>query len=315
MNMDITHALATGAVILTEGAVVERLRREFQADLDPHVVHAGFIYDPARRSTLESIYRQYIIIGQAAHLPLVLHTPTWRASQEHLNAAGLADRDVNGDCVRFLAQLRDECGTGRAPIYISGMIGPRGDAYRAADALPTAEAARYHDYQISRLAAAGVDFLSAMTLPALSEALGIARAMAQTELPYILSFVVRSQGALLDGTSLADAIDLIDSSVQPQPLGYMVNCVHPAVLDMALTAPGRRSPALKVRMLGCQANTSRLSPEALDNRAELDADTPDALANALWGLHSEHGLRILGGCCGTDDRYIRALADRMVSGI
>ncbi len=31
----------------------------------------------------------------------------------------------------------------------------------------------------------------------------------------------------------------------------------------------------------------------------------------MWGIHEGFGLRIVGGCCGTDDRHVRALAARM----
>jgi methionine synthase I (cobalamin-dependent) len=31
----------------------------------------------------------------------------------------------------------------------------------------------------------------------------------------------------------------------------------------------------------------------------------------MWKIHEDFGLRVLGGCCGTDDRHIRALAARM----
>jgi methionine synthase I (cobalamin-dependent) len=31
------------------------------------------------------------------------------------------------------------------------------------------------------------------------------------------------------------------------------------------------------------------------------------------GIHRDFGLRVLGGCCGTDDRHMRALALRMAS--
>jgi hypothetical protein len=53
-----------GAVILAEGAVIERLRRDSSVELDPHVENAGLIYDPAGSAVLESIYREYIDIGQ-----------------------------------------------------------------------------------------------------------------------------------------------------------------------------------------------------------------------------------------------------------
>ncbi|GGJ02552.1 hypothetical protein GCM10010885_09810 [Alicyclobacillus cellulosilyticus] len=48
----IDDLLRAADVVFTEGAVVERLRRELSAPLDPHVVHAHLVYDPAWRHRL-----------------------------------------------------------------------------------------------------------------------------------------------------------------------------------------------------------------------------------------------------------------------
>jgi homocysteine S-methyltransferase len=56
-----------------------------------------------------------------------------------------------------------------------------------------------------------------------------------------------------------------------------------------------------------RANASRLSHAELDAAPELDAGDPDELARQLADLHPL-GVTVLGGCCGTDVRHIRALA-------
>jgi homocysteine S-methyltransferase len=43
----------------------------------------------------------------------------------------------------------------------------------------------------------------------------------------------------------------------------------------------------------------------------LEGDDPETFAAGMWGIHEDFGLRIVGGCCGTDDRHVRALAARM----
>jgi homocysteine S-methyltransferase len=102
----------------------------------------------------------------------------------------------------------------------------RGDAYSPAEALLVDEALEFHAWQAGKLADTGADFLLAATLPALSEATGLALALAATGKPYLLSFVVRPEGTLLDGTPLKDAIAAIDSAVTPSPLAYLINCTH-----------------------------------------------------------------------------------------
>lgn len=304
MNGKFTVLYNDSPMMFTEGAVIERLRRETAFQLDPHIAHAAFIYSPDRRVALKAIYREYIDAVRPSGLPLILFTPTWRASSDRLMLAAMSKRDVNGDNVAFMKDIIREAGRYSERILLGGLIGCRGDAYKPADALPAAESAIYHSSQINALASSGVDFLCAATLPAITEATGVARVMAQTTLPYILSFVLRRNGTLLDGTSLAAAIDGIDSTVSRKPAGYWVNCTHPTVLQEVMQ---NSSGLIRSRVIGIQANTSSKSPEELDGSAYLDTEDPEIFASLMLGLYRSFGVRILGGCCGTDAWHIRAL--------
>ena len=50
-QLSFVDAYRTFPYILTEGAIVERLRHEFHIPLDEHLVHAALIYDDAHRDT------------------------------------------------------------------------------------------------------------------------------------------------------------------------------------------------------------------------------------------------------------------------
>lgn len=305
--MDFPNALQRHRVILAEGAVIERLRHETDLALDPHALHAGWVLDAAGRRALRGVYREYLAVGRRYDRPLILGAPTWRASPERLQRAGIdAGVRLNTRAVTFLKELRDE---DQARAYVAGMIACRHDAYRPQEALDAATAERFHAPQAEALAAGGPDLILAATLPARSEAAGMARALAATGVPYLVSFVIRPDGRLLDGNLLDAAMASIDDAVAPTPAGYMVNCVHPDHVGAALAAVPP-SP----RLLGIQGNASRLSPEELDGRAELDRSPPDEWAAATVGLHRRYGLRILGGCCGTDARHIRAVAAALAAG-
>lgn len=303
--------LRNNRYILGEGAVIERVRREFAFPLHPHLANAEMIYHAEGSAILAKIYRQYLAIGQEYRVPMLILTPTWRASQENIAQSGLKERDVNGDGLRFLSGLRKEYGTYAKKILIGGLVGSRGDAYKPGEALTSDASFVFHQFQTQALASAGVDFLIASTLPALSEALGIARAMAQTGVAYIISFVVRPTGTLLDATPLAQAISEIDRCTTPRPLCYMANCTHPSVLSQALGHALHSSVMVRERLLGLQANTSTKSPEELDGAVALESEEPEALAQKMVAVHREWGIKILGGCCGTDDGHIRAIAEKM----
>ncbi len=310
--MDFLEVLVRAPAILTEGSVIERLRRDPAVELDPFVLHSAFIYDPLKRATLQAIYRQYLGIGHASRLPMLVLTPTWRANPERLMRAGLEGKDLNGDCARFLAQLRREYRGYARRVFIGGLMGCKGDAYRPQEALPRKEAVLFHRAQAEALGSAGVDFLIASTLPAMSEALGMSEAMAGLGLPYIMSFIVGPQGALLDGTPLHEAISSMDREISRPPAAYMVNCVHPSAFRTAFAHEAKRMPSLAVRLVGLQANTSAKSPQELENRPVLDTEEPEVFADAMLTLNRDLGIRVLGGCCGTDQRHIQLLAERWV---
>lgn len=297
-------------IIIGEGAVIERLRRDTEWELDPYVVNSAFIYDEEKRSTLEAIYRQYLDVGSASGLPLLLSTPTWRASRERIKTAGYKERAVNEDNYRFLDDLRRAYGAYADKVAICGLMSCRGDAYNPAERLSENDAREFHAWQARKLAETGVDFLLASTLPALSEAIGLASAQAATGKPYIISFVFRPGGTLLDGTPLKDAVAAIDAKVNPKPLAYMCNCTHASIFRSAMMHEAHVSSLVRKRVIGLLANTAALEPEELDSSKDLVAEAPEIFGRDMASLHGEFGMKILGGCCGTDHRHIQSLASQ-----
>jgi len=293
---------------LSEGSIYERLRRHPGIDFDPHVAHATLIYEERAAALLEQLHREYLNVGQRHRLTMLALTDTWRANKERIGRSKYHDRPVNQDNVRFLTSLRESFGAGASTIFIGGQIGPQGDAYTPEEAPASGPAERFHAFQVEALAEAGVDCLYASTLPALSEAQGIATAMANTRVPYVLSFVVRRDGGLLDGTPLAHAIDTIDGTTPRPPAGYAVNCVHPIVLHQALTGLERQHPAMIRRIVSFQANTSARDPKELDALGELETEPADTLAASMLKAYRRFRMPFSGGCCGTDASHIEALA-------
>ena len=93
--MKFEDALKNAPVMLTEGAVIERLNREASIELDPFVAHAGLIYDEAGKKTMSAIYRQYINIGFRYKLPIIVSAPTWRASPERISKSRYNNMSIN----------------------------------------------------------------------------------------------------------------------------------------------------------------------------------------------------------------------------
>ena len=56
------------------------------------------------------------------------------------------------------------------------------------------------------------------------------------------------------------------------------------------------------RVIGLKANASNLPPDQLDKLDHLEEGQPERFAELMLDLRRDYGLRLLGGCCGTDDR-------------
>ncbi len=297
--------------MLTEGSVVERLRRTAGFALDQHIENTAVVFDDANRNRLSSIYREYIEIAQATNVPMAIYTPTWRANSDRLLRSGFGTTsDVNVACCKYMRELRAAFGSFAKSIYLGGLIGCKGDAYDPVFALNESQASDYHREQVLALKKGGVDFLIAQTLPALPEATGIAEAMSECDIPYIISFIVDKNGILLDGTSLGDAIQRIDGAVTPEPLAYMINCTHSQAAERALASI--QELTLRGRVMGFQGNASKLPPALLDKRPAVDAESASEFAIGALRLHREYGVKMLGGCCGTDISHIQALSDLLM---
>lgn len=303
--MSFETLLNTEKYILSQGSVFELLRRSPEVVFDNDIFHAGLIYDEHFSKVLEGVYRSYIETAVDSGFAMTIGTATWRANKERIRASAFSNHAVNEDNVQFLKDIRASYSNADIPIFIEGEIGPSGDAYKPQEALDEDAAYSFHAPQIQALASSGVDFLQASTFPALSEGLGVARSMAETGLPYVISFIVDKSSHLLDGTKLSHAIARIDDAVGTHPAKFGINCVHPKILHQALD----ENPGIKGRIISFHGNTSHLSAAELDGSDELITEEPAAFAHAYKELLNDHDIKIIGGCCGSNPDHIRAIAN------
>lgn len=307
MEKNLLSAFARGDRFLMEGALGERLKREFGLLPHPEVALAVHGITEAGQAALKALWWEYASIAHDHGLPFLATTPTRRANRARAAKAGF-DQTLIRENVRFLRSVLD---TWPGTSYLGGMVGCHGDAYTGEAALSEGEARDFHRWQVEALVEEQVDFLYGALLPTLPEAAGLARAMAETGLPYILSFTIQKDGCLIDGTPLSHAIQLIDGMVHPAPLCYMTNCVHPSIVCEALSVPCNEVPLVKSRFLGIQGNISPLSYAELDRATDLLTSDPVSFAHAAVRLLELAPFQIFGGCCGTDGRHLRQIARRL----
>ena len=300
--------LAGDRVFLTDGGLETTLIFHRGLDL-PEFAAFPLLDDADGRATLRDYFRPYLAAARARGAGFVLDTATWRANRDWGAQVGYdpaaLDR-VNRDAVAFAKELRDEAGDAPQPIVISGVIGPRGDGYQPGALMSAGEAESYHAAQAASLAGGGADLVAAITMNYVEEAVGVARAAAGAGIPAAISFTVETDGRLPSGQSLGEAIEQVDAETLGSPRYYMVNCAHPSHFAGVVSEGG----AWRERIAGLRANASAKSHAELDEATELDEGDPGALAAGYVSLRPQlPNVTVLGGCCGTDERHVAAVAE------
>lgn len=301
--MNITEAFSARPLFLMDGAIGTRLEGEYGLTHDPVLALATHVRSDAGRRALAEIWGGYAEVARKHNLPFLANTATRRATRERTRQAG-TDESILTDNARFLRSLLDAL---PGPAYLGGTVGSRGNSYTGDDTMGEDEAQEFHSWSVGGFARAGVDYIYAGIMPNLPEAVGLARACADAGLPSIISFMLRPDGHLVGGASLHDAIAAIDAASDVKPLCYSANCVYPDVIADALSAECNQTPLVRERFLGVMPNASPLPSDALDGCGVVHQSSPETLAESLRKLAEQMTIRIIGGCCGTDERYLDAM--------
>jgi homocysteine S-methyltransferase len=299
--------LAAPAPYLTDGGLETTLIYHHGLDL-PCFAAFPLLDTEDGRAHLERYYSAFAKVARDAGTGFVLDTVTWRASPDWGTELGYGTEDlvrISRQGAEFAQALRRKWETATTPVLVNGVAGPRGDGYVQGRAMSRDEAEAFHAPQIAALVEGGVEMVTAVTMTYVAEAIGVARAAISLGVPVVISFTVETDGRLPSGQSLAEAIAEVDEATEGAVLYFMINCAHPDHYSGDVAGDG----AWRYRLGGLRSNASRLSHEELDNSIELDAGDPVEFGALTRALLSElPNIRVLGGCCGTDDRHIRCVA-------
>jgi homocysteine S-methyltransferase len=120
---------------------------------------------------------------------------------------------------------------------------------------------------------------------------------------------VETAGVLPSGEPLRTAMAAVDADAVARgyrlPAYYMLNCAHPSHFEPVLRSLGEQ----RHRLRGVRANASRLSHAELDAATALDSGNAAELGQDYARVHeSLPDLAVVGGCCGTDQRHVAAIA-------
>ncbi|KGO46251.1 Homocysteine S-methyltransferase [Penicillium expansum] len=306
--------LVSSELFVTEGGIETTLIYRKNIDM-PGFSTLPLLGTEEGRKTILSIYQDYVNIALAHSTGIVLETRTWRGSPVWSSTIGLSVAqivDLNRTAVKILRDLRHMTETPSTPIVISGAMGPLQDAYKdSTDMYSFSQAREYYGVQIRAFAEEGVDMLCIMTVTNLDEATAAVRVAREYNLPIHVSFSIETDGQLRGGRTLEDAIREVDRLTENYTTYFGVNCAHPRHIMIALQG---MSDDVRSRIGSIRGNSSLKCHDELDNSVVLDRGDISVWVQEFNGLlNILPGLKVVGGCCGTDEEHVDAIARRIHS--
>ncbi len=255
---------------------------------------------------IRGLHRAYLEAGSDA-----VETNTFGASPVTLGEYGLADRayEINKAAAQLARECADDFSTPEQPRYVFGSIGP-GTKLPSLGHIEFDPLCDAYKVQIRGLLDGGVDGLIIETcqdplqikaaLEAAEDVLG-----PNSDVVRYVSITVEATGTMLVGTSVSAAAAIL----APYPIDVLgLNCATgPDAMEHHLDTLGEVWPT----RLACMPNAGM--PEArVDGTVRYPLE-PKPFAEKVAALAKEHGLSIVGGCCGTTPKHIRELRKQFTS--
>jgi 5-methyltetrahydrofolate--homocysteine methyltransferase len=252
-----------------------------------------------RPDVVLGIHRKYLEAGSD-----IIETDSFGGTPIVLAEYGLAEqtREINRRAAELARQAADEFSSAKKPRFVAGSMGPTTKAISVTGGVTFSELRRSFYEQARGLVEGGVDALLVETaqdtrnikaatlgIQDLSRELG-------TPIPVMISVTIEPMGVMLGGQSIEavwaslDHLDLISIGL---------NC---ATGPEFMTDHIRTLQSLTTRFVSCYPNAG------LPNEEGKYGETPTSLAEQLGRFVDRGWLNIVGGCCGTTEKHIRAIA-------
>lgn len=237
------------------------------------------------RQALIDLQRAYVAAGSQ-----VVYAPTFQA-----NRVSMPEADIPSLIPSLVAISREAVG---GQVLVAGDVSTTG---RMAPLGPVTydELVECYMEAITALKRAGVDYIAAETLMTVEEATAILDAAnAVTDLPVVASMTIEADGGLLFGGNIFDACEQLEA------MGAAAVGINCAVGPDQLTSIIR---TLRERVtVPIIAKPNAGMPEINDQGVAVYSMGPEVFGQHMVALR-DAGASLLGGCCGTNPEYIRAM--------
>ena len=252
-----------------------------------------------RPDVVLSIHRKYLEAGAD-----IIETDSFQSSPIVLAEYGLESRarEISRRAAELARQAADEFFTPAKPRFVAGSMGPTTKAISVSGGATFDQLRQSFHEQALGLVEGGVDSLLLETCfdtrnikAGVLAVLDLSRELGQP-IPLMISVTIEPMGTMLAGQSIEAlwaSLDHLDL------LSIGLNC---ATGPEFMTDHIRTLQSLTTRFVSCYPNAG------LPNEEGRYGETPSSLAEQLGRFVDRGWLNIVGGCCGTTEKHIRAIA-------
>lgn len=244
--------------------------------------------------TLKSLHRDFIASGSD-----IVLTNSFGGNARRLRLHGLQDSvaQVNSLAAKLARDAAEEIG--KPSTLVAGSMGPTGDLLEPLGTLSISEAVNIFSDQAKGLADGGADLIWIETLAAKNEILAAVEGASIANLPIALTLSFDSAGKTMMGISPADFAALADDL----PIAaYGANC-GAGLSDISIVMVEMAEARNSTKALISKGNAG--IPKFENGAIRYDG-TP-ILMGAYANLMQSVGVDLIGGCCGTTPRHIKAM--------
>ena len=257
-----------------------------------------------RPDVVLDIHRKYFEAGSD-----IVETNSFGGAPIVLAEYGLAAEahELNRRSAELARQAADELSTTAKPRFVAGSMGPTTKAITVTGGVTFAGLREAYYVQARGLVEGGADFLlietSQDTRNIKAAILAIQKLSREfgAQVPFIVSVTIEPMGSMLAGQT----IEAMWASLRhSKPLAFGMNC---ATGPEFMTDHIRTLSQLTGEFVSCYPNAG------LPDEEGKYLETPTSLAAQLEKFADHGWLNLVGGCCGTTEQHIRAIA-QMVEG-